>query len=574
MQTFVQKQKQNQPQKQVSSSLARANKATSGLNHYSHPILHLQRTIGNQAVLRLLQTNAEEFETGSVAVASPRFAHDFSRIPIHPHATGAIQTQLAINTPGDKYEQEADRAAEQVIRMREPQLQRACACGGECLKCRTNQPGQTQERLQTKHCRASDPGQIATTPIVHEVLATPGQPLDSATRDFMEPRFGHNFGQVRVHADTKAAESARAVDALAYTVGRNVVFGAGQYAPGTTEGRRILAHELTHVIQQNRGPAPHPGMLQRQSLEEVEARAAALESNLSASDRAILRQYIDLLRAGRIHSDDNAEVFATMATLQGAVRRQAETASQGTGAREFGEGALAHSGASFAVAGGLLVDDLSGVGVADDVAIPPAVIYGLGALVLAGGAYLAYAAFSPSEEELEQATEETERLVRDLMDKIAQAARRTKPDTSPELEPEPRPGPSRTTDVFPPIPDERDPRDECLEQNPYALTCEDYRDMETVVIEFLIEQGYSSNALGKCRFVGAFPAGVIDACEGAPGERWHCQVLGPPKPDRRGRPTRKVIGEVSIFGCLCCQEDGTTSFEWRGAHWSINLSNR
>ena len=87
-------------------------------------------------------------------------------------------------------------------------------------------------------------------PIVHEVLRSPGQPLDVATRAFMEPRFGHDFSGVRVHTDAKAAESARAVNALAYTVGRNVVFGAGQYLPQTNAGQRLLAHELTHTVQQ------------------------------------------------------------------------------------------------------------------------------------------------------------------------------------------------------------------------------------------------------------------------------------------------------------------------------------
>jgi hypothetical protein len=86
--------------------------------------------------------------------------------------------------------------------------------------------------------------------IVRETLRSPGQPLDTETRSFMESRFGHDFSQVQVHTDTRAAESARAVDALAYTVGRDVVFGAGQYAPGTKTGRQLLAHELTHVMQQ------------------------------------------------------------------------------------------------------------------------------------------------------------------------------------------------------------------------------------------------------------------------------------------------------------------------------------
>jgi hypothetical protein len=90
--------------------------------------------------------------------------------------------------------------------------------------------------------------------IVHEALRSPGQPLDAATRAFMEPRFGRDFSGVRMHTDARAAESARAVNALAYTVGHTIVFGAGQYAPGTPSGQRLLAHELAHTIQQLRGP--------------------------------------------------------------------------------------------------------------------------------------------------------------------------------------------------------------------------------------------------------------------------------------------------------------------------------
>ncbi len=90
-------------------------------------------------------------------------------------------------------------------------------------------------------------------PIVHDVLRSPGQSLDSGTRSFMESRFGHDFSGVRIHTDGQAAASARAVNALAYTVGRDVVFGSGQYLPGTMAGKRLLAHELTHVVQQGRG---------------------------------------------------------------------------------------------------------------------------------------------------------------------------------------------------------------------------------------------------------------------------------------------------------------------------------
>lgn len=93
-------------------------------------------------------------------------------------------------------------------------------------------------------------GSMTAPPMVHEVLNSPGQPLDAATRAFFEPRFGHDFGRVRVHVDERAAQSARSVQAAAYTVGQDVVFGASQYAPYDSKGRRLLAHELAHTIQQ------------------------------------------------------------------------------------------------------------------------------------------------------------------------------------------------------------------------------------------------------------------------------------------------------------------------------------
>jgi hypothetical protein len=90
----------------------------------------------------------------------------------------------------------------------------------------------------------------AVPEVVREALRSPGQPLDTATRSLMEPRLGHDFSRVRVHADGQAAKSARALNALAYTVGRDVVFGAGQYAPRLKAGQSLLTHELTHVVQQ------------------------------------------------------------------------------------------------------------------------------------------------------------------------------------------------------------------------------------------------------------------------------------------------------------------------------------
>ena len=128
-------------------------------------------------------------------------------------------------------------------------LQRKCetcgqhtVAGGECEGCK--------KELSLQR-RATSQGEISEVPpIVYEVLNSPGQPLDRDTRSFMESRFERDFSQVRVHTDTKAAASARAVNALAYTVQRNIAFGSGQYVPGTTKGQRLLAHELAHVVQQ------------------------------------------------------------------------------------------------------------------------------------------------------------------------------------------------------------------------------------------------------------------------------------------------------------------------------------
>ena len=182
---------------------------------------------------------------------SSRFGHDFSRIPVYSSHSPVLQTKLMVNQPGDQHEQEADRVAEQVMRMPVPQLQRACDCGGSCAMCQTEEPKQEDKILQTKHIQSNDTGQTAVPPIVHEVLRSPGQPLDTTTRAFMEPRFGYDFSRVRVHTDAHAADSARSINAFAYTIGGDIVFGTRQYNPETSAGRQLLAHELTHVVQQS-----------------------------------------------------------------------------------------------------------------------------------------------------------------------------------------------------------------------------------------------------------------------------------------------------------------------------------
>jgi hypothetical protein len=168
---------------------------------------------------------------------------------------------LKIGQPDDAFEHEADRTADEVMsgtgpraqwsfsRMSiAPPVQRKCACGGsgdgECEDCK-------EQKLQRKASGAAEMGHAPA--IVHDVLRSSGAPLDRATRSFFEPRFGHDFGNVRIHTGAQAAASAQAVNALAYTVGDSVVFGSGQYAPHSAAGRKLLAHELTHVAQQSGG---------------------------------------------------------------------------------------------------------------------------------------------------------------------------------------------------------------------------------------------------------------------------------------------------------------------------------
>jgi hypothetical protein len=178
------------------------------------------------------------------------------------HAPQSARTSAAIALHGgpanDAFEREADQAAEQVTsgenqrvawslsRVSLGAVQRECACAGKCDNCKKK-----EQQLQRK--TAGSVGHSEAPPIVHEVLSSPGTPLDSRTRGFFEQRFGYDFSRVRIFNDSAAANSARAVSAHAYTVGEKVVFDEGRYAPWTATGQRLLAHELAHVVQQAGG---------------------------------------------------------------------------------------------------------------------------------------------------------------------------------------------------------------------------------------------------------------------------------------------------------------------------------
>jgi hypothetical protein len=162
-----------------------------------------------------------------------------------PRLPGPIQAKLKVGAVNDPLEHEADRVADQVLRMPAPEISAAAPpqVSRKCAEC------EEEEKLQKK---AAGPQAAGEAPaLVHDVLRSPGQPLDAATQGFFESRFGQDFSAVRVHTGTSAEQSARDIKAHAYTVGHNMVFGAGRFAPGTHEGRRLLAHELTHVVQQS-----------------------------------------------------------------------------------------------------------------------------------------------------------------------------------------------------------------------------------------------------------------------------------------------------------------------------------
>ena len=143
-----------------------------------------------------------------------------------------IQPKLAISQPGDIYEQEADRIADQVI----------------ATPAQHSVSG-APPRIQRFAGPSNEPMDAAPAS-VDQALASPGRPLEPTLRQDMEQRFGHDFSRVRVYTGAAAERSARDVNAHAYTVGHNVVFGAGRFAPGMHEGRQLIAHELTHVVQQ------------------------------------------------------------------------------------------------------------------------------------------------------------------------------------------------------------------------------------------------------------------------------------------------------------------------------------
>jgi hypothetical protein len=199
-------------------------------------------------VHEVLRSPGQPLDAATRAFMEPRFGHDFSKISVHFRSQASIKAKLKVNIPGDIYEKEADRVANRVLATPAHQ---AVSCAPLHIQ---------------RYARQAIEGANIAPSSVDQALASSGRPLEPTLRHDMEQRFGHDFSEVRLHLGAAAEQSAKHINANAYTVGNNIVFGAAQFAPGTHEGRRLLAHELAHVIQQSNGRGI--GLIQRAEVDD------------------------------------------------------------------------------------------------------------------------------------------------------------------------------------------------------------------------------------------------------------------------------------------------------------------
>ncbi|MGI0484856.1 eCIS core domain-containing protein [Pantanalinema rosaneae CENA516] len=208
-------------------------------------LLQMQRQYGNQYVQRVVAlSQAEEGKPALTPAHSPRLP---------------IQAKLTVSHPNDPYEQEADHVADAVMHQPEltverqplkPEDEEPLQRAGPVADTRQPINPEEEEQLQRAGGITDSIEVMPETETQINALRGQGQPLPDNVRSFMEPRFGADFSQVRVHTDPSAGELAQRIQAQAFTVGQDVVFAPGQYAPHSDTGKHLLAHELTHVVQQ------------------------------------------------------------------------------------------------------------------------------------------------------------------------------------------------------------------------------------------------------------------------------------------------------------------------------------
>jgi hypothetical protein len=347
-----------------------------------------------------------------------------------------------------------------------------------------------------------------------------GRPLERPVRERMQHAFGEGFASVRVHDDSSAARLNTTLDARAFTIGEHIAFAEGQYRPGTVDGDTLIAHELSHAIQQrtSRTPSSPTGANGDHELEREADRTASA---------AI---------AGRHLPGEGSQAASPQVGDGGAwVQRWPAVVAAGL---ELGEVAVVTEVAAVSTTEIVMVDGALTVGAE---VLTPVALETVAPVALETGATVALETGATTA----AATSSSSALTTAAVVGTGVAATTLSSDS--------------------PTSEEQDKRRDCMRENPYAIPCEDELPIDEQVVDWIMRQGYGFESLGDCVGFRSHGLGEVAACNGAPGESWHCNVEPYLDPISR---TSKPGGIVSIFSCLCCRANGTVGFEWRGAHWS------
>lgn len=485
-------------------------------------------------------------------------------------------------------------------------------------------------------CRQDEPqlsrtasGQAADVapPIVNEVIGAPGAPLPAALYREMSAQFGYDFSGVRLHTGARAAESVDSVQARAYTVGQHIVLGRSMPDPVSAHGKRIMAHELAHVVQQpaavptaelpvsdpadaaeleaadlatrvtpssaalsvQRDPDPQPGTGRNTAMREgidPEKWSEALEAQYRARG--------DAQRAGAIRScRENGGLACGIVLTNREMWNLYQLAQDSGGDEGKVRAGLAAAVPSLVPLMGPVPPVLTPPVLTPPVGVPPvfrppvftppvfrppvvtppvspgpaagagAGLSIEGAITIGGIAAIVVVCVIAGIELWQLGKFQNELRRRGLIildDPLAVCIGGCHLPTRPPVGEFPRLGRGTGAQPWPgpitvPRPrEEEDPQRNCQQMNPSALLCSGFSDRDEVVVEFLMSQGYDHTDLLDCEGFSSHPEGVIRECDSAPGQTWHCRIKG---------------GHVvSVFACLCCNRDGSTGWEWRGAHWS------
>jgi hypothetical protein len=260
-------------------------------------ITRTQRTIGNQAMQKTLQEQEQNGNRSFLAQSSLGTWHGFGPTIVRFRLKPA-SNKATINETGDRYEQEADRAAEQVMSLPLP-----------------NQSGQRNVASRNTDAACDSASKNSSK----------GGALASETRQFFEPRFGFDFADVRVHTDHSAGRAARSLAARACTVGKHISFADGEYQPSTRNGRQLLAHELAHVVQQSHDPLhtrPHTLAASLSRVSSPRAQRKLIATGDAAGFAALANSIIAVQWEIRVSASGEVSIHAT--NIQGPPTRDAQ----------------------------------------------------------------------------------------------------------------------------------------------------------------------------------------------------------------------------------------------------------